>query len=710
MSRQAKPKTPPSLLEEPWRYSYVSRPVCWAVAVWLAAVAVHALDLRVLWVALAAAGLAVLGPVGPMSVDAPLRTRWFGFFLATAIGAYVTWCTVGTPLSRDAGLALIPGAGLFGVWWHWIVAHHDNARDAELLAQSQLERDAATGDFPRILANAGFRGIKPGPVERFEAGTQQLLTLPANGSVTFKSLHAATEKIEIAARAKFPIRFMPGPSKAEVFVLQLDRDVLAETQPYPVDRSPRSIHQPITLGMDELGVVQVVTMRELSAMFVGERGSGKSNLINIHLAHLTGCTDALVWMIDGKGGRTARPWLEPFLQGIGKPALDWCAITPEEADAMLLAARAAIEIRSRGAGEKVHPNPGQPAIILIVEEASLVTGTGDLANTKRAGLAKQVIVLGRSEAVDGILVGQRGTVTMLGSGDMKSQLQYVVGLGVSKMEDAQRIFGDVVMAREALRYAGDPAYKGVMLAKAPGWSSVLPVKSWYLDPAAIFGVAQTNAQHRAELDRETADYVHDVLVRAGIKGGYVERWDRFTAAMAGTARGAVSAASGGTGETAGAAVSGGAAGTGGETAGARRGADIVERAREAARAKAERSEFEQLIAASWNADTPDDVPPEERDDPDVIPPILRHVYAVFTGRDEDRLPTQVILDHLPGEVPLTATKLGRLMNHCGVTSIENVLNAEGKRVRGYAFADVARAFTRARDTGGMPMQAFDWEP
>jgi hypothetical protein len=269
-----------------------------------------------------------------------------------------------------------------------------------------------------------------------------------------------------------------------------------------------------------------------------------------------------------------------------------------------------------------------------------------------------------------------------------------------------------------LRYADNDDYKGVMLMKAPGKKTVTPVKGWYVDPETIPSIAQTNAEWRPELEPETAQYVHDVLVAAGFKGGYFGRWDRFRESLpgrskrtAGTGAGGVSTLERGTVGTGLVGTAGTGGGGTGETPGADRGRDIVERAKAKAREDRERSEFEAIVAG-WNdddAEPPVDIPPAERDDPDVIPPILRCMLAVFAGRSEDRLPTQVILEHLPGP-EITATKLGLLMGHCGVARVENVPKPDGSRGRGYAKADIMRAYARAGRDGDMPIQAFDWRP
>lgn len=739
MAQATKKKNQPaSVLDQPWRYSYVTRPLSWAVSVWLLAYGLHALELRQLWVALGCVGLVLLSPLVPIAGDGPRRTVWFAFVLAVYVAGWVCWIELGDrpgPMHLNAVLALVPGTAVLGVWWHWIVRLHDYAADAAEVAADKALRDAARGDIPAVLANCGFRGIKGGPVERFEAGRMQKLTLPANGSVTFRTLHAATEKVSIAMRAKYPIRFIPGDHAAEVIVLVLEEDVLAQDQPYPLDRGPKSINKPMSLGRDETGTVQVVTFRELSALVVGERGTGKSAFLNSNLAYLTGCVDALVWMIDFKGGRTARPWLQPFLDGIGKPALDWCAIASDddtrEADWMIMAARAVIAHRSRtGKGEKVHPTPAQPAIILIVEEASLVTGVGNNANAKRAELMKQNIVLGRSEAVDGFLVGQRNTVTMIGQGDMKSQLQYIVGLGISKMEEAVRLFGDAAMAREALSYASNDDYKGVMLVKAPGFRSVLPIKGWWLDTILIPGLAQTNAEHRPDLEEDAVDYVERVLAAAGCPGGYVGRWDRFRDALDGVPAGGAETATGvsqrlspnpdgrTTAERLGFTwdTGGAVSGTPGAGVSETPAAPVPGTPGGPSQPPSQDDAFTRLMAAEWDSEAgtwrdtedPADLPYEERVDDEVIPPILRHLVQIFAARQADQLLTETILSDLPGE--MTHQRFGRLMGHCGVAPLKEPFVSGDKRGRGYSRLDIARAFTRARDQGDMPPQAFDWRP
>ncbi len=94
------------------------------------------------------------------------------------------------------------------------------------------------------------------------------------------------------------------------------------------------------------------------------------------LASITGCPDAaLPWIIDLKGGRSARPW---------RRASGWTAITIEEARLVLRCAVAELRARALGdySGEEQNvPTPDVPALFVVVDEAHgvLSSMSGDAA-------------------------------------------------------------------------------------------------------------------------------------------------------------------------------------------------------------------------------------------------------------------------------------------------------------------------------------------
>lgn len=727
----AKRKT--STLDEPWRYGHVTTPVILAGTVFAVAAVLNATAVSP-WYTLGVCMLAtVLAPGVAVAFDSPRRAAWFVFFLFAAIASWLTWCGFTTPWQRAAVLSLIPGTLLFAAWWAAVARTTDREAHQAILDQRAADRAAQAGKWPTLCAQIGFKGITTDG-SRTElpnsAGYSLALRFPPNGRVTYKILYESLGLLEVAAgRRVDSLRLEVGATAADAVLHVLERDMLAETLPYPIDRSPKSIHRPVPLGLYETGEVVEVTFREISALMVGLRGSGKSALANTHLAYLTGCTDAVVWMIDGKGGRTARPWIQPFLDEVtGRPSLDWVATTQLEADAMLLGARAAIARRSRGTGEKVIPSPSKPSIILIVEEASLITGVGNVGNSTRTKLAQETVVLGRSEAVDAILMAQRGTVTMLGNGDMKSQLGLRYGLGVSDQNDARSVFPTGKLAAELLKLGDDDRYRGTFLMQRPGMPRVLPAKGYWLEPKMIDGVAITNAQFRPDLDKETADAVHAELVAAEYEGGYYERWARYFRET-GVSRGSAATVSPAESPEVSPAVShmapDGDTGQGtpnvpnprGRTAAERLGlppSKIVPSPYETAAAEpvspaggdTDLAEFDALISAVWDTAADEgDVPLAETGDH--VPAILLIMARVFDVLHAERLHTARIIQELP-EPKLTPKQLGQLMAHCNVAPVKEPFEVDGRRARGYDRASILRGIGSARSGARLNRAAYDW--
>ncbi len=71
------------------------------------------------------------------------------------------------------------------------------------------------------------------------------------------------------------------------------------------------------------------------------------------------------------------------------------------------------------------------AVILGIGTGGPGLTEGGVTNATLAGLATRLVMTGRSEAIDLIMATQRGTVTMTGSADLKSQCALRIGLGVA---------------------------------------------------------------------------------------------------------------------------------------------------------------------------------------------------------------------------------------------------------------------------------------
>ncbi|HXJ27622.1 MAG TPA: hypothetical protein VNH17_18045, partial [Streptosporangiaceae bacterium] len=85
------------------------------------------------------------------------------------------------------------------------------------------------------------------------------------------------------------------------------------TRYLPAGNGFLSITRPFGLGVFDNGREFRLRLREVRVFICGLIGSGKSTLLNVFLAQLCRMPDALIFMIDLKGGQEAMAWLLPFL-------------------------------------------------------------------------------------------------------------------------------------------------------------------------------------------------------------------------------------------------------------------------------------------------------------------------------------------------------------------------------------------------------------
>lgn len=260
-------------------------------------------------------------------------------------------------------------------------------------------------------------------------------------------------------------------------------DILAKLLPMPDDEhTPTTVKEAFRIGTFMDGTPMVLRLREISALIVGVRGRGKTNLFHVIVHMLSRCTDVVLWAIDLKGGRAVKPWLRPWLDGRAeRPVFDWVATTRLEAFLMLKAAEALIKYRGNAGagGSKIEPSAAHPAVLVLCDEiAALVgkhSGRAVKANGQKwwldptvgqiAGVLTLCIQLGRSEAVDFVLFTQRGTVTMTGGGDLKSQCELRIGLGVTSPSDANSVFQNNNVNAKKLRKLKDQRTRGAALVE-----------------------------------------------------------------------------------------------------------------------------------------------------------------------------------------------------------------------------------------------------
>ena len=492
-------------------------------------IAAHALGLpRLPWAigaGIAAVGCSALARYagGPTTV-----TLWRVTALCGA-GGWLGWARFASLATAAPWLWLAGAAGVLAGTYPLAANRLARILEAERRFAEERARLAAENRWPRLLEKIGHPGVTMAGREETDSGYVLRLRLPGSGRVTISKLRTDLERLEVAADVRRgSLHFDEGETARDVQLYVSTRDFLAETIPFEDDGEPLTINDPIPIGRYEDGTICELTLREIAVLIVGLRGSGKSTLLNVLIAQLVRCVDVLIFVIDTKY-RLVMPWVRPYLedQACGM-AVDWAATSRGEAELMLRAFNRGIAARAESGGggeEKIEPDPGRPAVFLVIDELASVFGIGTgpkspaegTTNTTLAGLGTDAIRLGRSEAMDLIAASQRGTVTMLGSGDFKSQFAVQIGLHVATEADARSVIPD---DPEAARTLASLRHEGTGLVRLREGRR-MPVKFFRITPRQIAEVARRYGPMKPAPE----------TVLAGALGEeYETRWERFAAA------------------------------------------------------------------------------------------------------------------------------------------------------------------------------------
>ena len=316
---------------------------------------------------------------------------------------------------------------------------------------------------------------------------------------------------------------------------------------YPADYSPRSLLDPIGLGVRRDGSVAEVRLREDSMLAVGPKGGGKTNTLDVATTGVGRCRDALVWHLDLNGGGLSQFWLHAWLEGrIPRPPIDWAAPNPEEALLMVtVAVSIAMDRKSSYRTYKTQNNvkllpisPDLPAIVIIVDEGAEALSpraTSDPIKTQvRAGL-EELMRIGRNEAVFPHISALRPTEACI-SGDILSGCAWRLGMFGTSLAD----LGHMYEWPKGLNAAELPVKGTSFIAHKP--DAPVPFKVWFMEPEQIQEAAAAIAEYRPELDAASAEVANsEHEIRFGPRGTkpvvmsniYANRYERMRKAFTG---------------------------------------------------------------------------------------------------------------------------------------------------------------------------------
>ena len=176
------------------------------------------------------------------------------------------------------------------------------------------------------------------------------------------------------------------------------------TIPAAVPVFPLSMFGPVHLGIDENGEQVHVYLGERNMLLGGEPGGGKSNALNLIVAHGALSYDGKLILIDGKQVELG-PWrhcADRFIGPSMTDALD-CArqlqqIMNDRYDTLLAAGL-----------RKITPGSGEPVYLVVIDEYAYFSATvgSKQQQAEFAALTRDLVARGRAAGVIVILATQR---------------------------------------------------------------------------------------------------------------------------------------------------------------------------------------------------------------------------------------------------------------------------------------------------------------
>jgi S-DNA-T family DNA segregation ATPase FtsK/SpoIIIE len=173
---------------------------------------------------------------------------------------------------------------------------------------------------------------------------------------------------------------------------------------------PLSIYDPIHFGIDENGLPVEVTLMYRNLLDGGEPGSGKSSLLNTIIAHVALCSDARLWLFDGKIVEL----------GLWRPVAD-VFVGNSIADALTRLRELQVEMNTRyrqldAAGRrKIVRTDGLDVIVCVIDELayySVTIGTKEQQEEFR-NLVRDLVARGRAAGIIVIAATQRPSADII---------------------------------------------------------------------------------------------------------------------------------------------------------------------------------------------------------------------------------------------------------------------------------------------------------
>lgn len=512
-------------------------PVTGPINTGLAALAVgyggHTVGMPWEWAALtAAAGMAGTHIAGrrrqvTRSTLALRAAGWLG------AGGWCSWAIAHGPWTQ-AGIGSL-AAGVLGLGAAMAGAHHVERKAEEQRVEAEAAARRATLDgkrraiadewedrIVRVCAGAAVQIVG---VEVWESGGGFSLDGECGaGGTRWKDI--AVYREQLASDARLPegcgVEVEAGAHRGAVLIHVTTVNRLVDDVPYPQDYSPLTVNAPAPIGVRRDGTAEGPVNRQASMLIVGQRGSGKTNLMNVMLANQCRMVDSLTWVIDLNGGGLALKWMRAWHAAgrPGRPPIDWVADTPDKARAMAAALVRVAKARKVGYQDReIAANDDKLPVDHEVPEIRLLNDEGAeifSIRSRRQEILKaigddliQTLEIARAAAVNETTSGLRATQDVLSDPQLLKQSTFKAGMKVADDAELNYFFGYNHNAS-----VEDAPYPGCALVR-DGDGQAHPLKVYRIQPAQILDIVRATADRRPELDD---------LSRRAAGEAYEQRW------------------------------------------------------------------------------------------------------------------------------------------------------------------------------------------
>ncbi|MFF9271128.1 hypothetical protein [Streptomyces rochei] len=450
-----------------------------------------------------------------------------------AAGGWCSWAIAEGPWSQTALGALL--AGVLGLGAAMAGAHHvEEKAEAQRVEQEAAARRATLDGKrqkiadeweDRIVRVCHGTVVTIVGVEVWESGGGFSLDGECGvGGTRWKDIAVCKE--QLAADARLPegcgVEVEAGAHRGAVLIHVSTVNHLVDDVPYPQDYSPLTVNEAAPIGVRRDGQPEGPVNRQASMLLVGQRGSGKTNLMNVMIANQCRMVDSITWVIDLNGGGLALKWMRAWAAAgkPGRPPVDWVADTEEKARAMAAALVRVAKARKVGYqdreiaanDDKLPVDAEVPEIRVFNDEGAEIFSTRSRRKDILRGIADdlvQTLEIARAAAVNETTSGLRATQDVISDPQILKQSTFKAGMKVADDAELNYFFGYNHNAS-----AEDAPYPGCALVR-DGDGQVHPLKVYRLQPAQICDIVKATADRHPELDE---------LSRRAAGEAYEQRW------------------------------------------------------------------------------------------------------------------------------------------------------------------------------------------